>query len=528
VPDVEAQFSPPDDDPLRSASPSVDDMEARRARAAIEGRLFAGRPSRIKVGRYRVEGRIGAGGMGVVYRAHDPELARDVAVKVMNTQAVTDEQARLARARLVREARAMARLAHPNVIHVYDVGTVEDGVFIAMELVEGTSLDVWLAEEPRPWQEILRRFIDAGRGLAAAHDAGVVHRDFKPENVLMGDDGRVRVCDFGLAGGPASETTVPDANPADSGAHGELDSTDVGASLTRTGTLLGTPKYMAPEQELGSDVTERSDQFSFCVALHEALYGSPPYDGKTVASYRVAVRHGDVLPPPADTQVPSWIHDCILKGLQVEPEDRHVSMSALLDRLEEALADPRAGMARQRQRRWVGAGLAGTVALAGTLFALSFDRDEGSTTPAQPEVRTIVAEADPPAPDEEIRAVIPAEDTKDPPPPTPAASGEHPDEDAEAGEPPHDSAAEDATVPPIAKRTKPPARPRKSGRTCYFLQDKYSWLGESKGARSTLLRDQSCYVCRVARRTDTLSAPDGEPCRAYRICARETPDKCEG
>jgi serine/threonine protein kinase len=148
---TEAQFAPPEDEPQRKVTPSVDDVEARRAKAAIEGRLFSGPARRVKVGRYRVLGRIGAGGMGVVYKAHDPELARDVAVKLMNTDAVADSDAEQARGRLVREARAMARLAHPNVIHVYDVGTVEDGVFIAMELVEGESLGAWVKEGARPW-----------------------------------------------------------------------------------------------------------------------------------------------------------------------------------------------------------------------------------------------------------------------------------------------------------------------------------------------------------------------------------------
>ncbi|MEM9459761.1 MAG: serine/threonine-protein kinase, partial [Myxococcota bacterium] len=176
----EPSAAPATSDPLRHAAPAVDDVEARRARAAVESRLFSGPPQPVRVGRYRVEGRIGAGGMGVVYRAHDPELARDVAVKLMNADTAGSKDPSTARARLVREARAMARLAHPNVIHVYDVGTTDDGVFIAMELVEGHSLARWLEDETPAWREILRAYVAAGRGLAAAHAAGVIHRDFKP------------------------------------------------------------------------------------------------------------------------------------------------------------------------------------------------------------------------------------------------------------------------------------------------------------------------------------------------------------
>ena len=277
-------------------TPDVDDVEARRARAAIESRLFSGPPKRVKVGRYRVEGKIGAGGMGVVYRAHDPELARDVALKLMNTAAFADEaEASRARGRLVREARAMAKLAHPNVIHVYDVGAVDDGVFIAMELVDGDPLSKWIERERPSWRDTLRCYLDAGEGLAAAHEAGIVHRDFKPENVLLGSDGRVRVGDFGLAGGPGSETGRFELPPGDSG-KASVDEA-VSSSLTRTGALLGTPKYMAPEQESGRSATARSDQFGFCVALYEGLYGHPPFEGDTVAKYRQAVATESVRVP---------------------------------------------------------------------------------------------------------------------------------------------------------------------------------------------------------------------------------------
>jgi len=271
-------------DPIRLATPRIDDVEARRARAAVESKLFPGSTEPLRVGRYRILGRIGQGGMGVVYRAHDPELARDVAVKLMNAESLDEGETATARTRLIREARAMARLAHPNVIHVYDVGAVEDGVFIAMELVEGESLAAWVARAPRDWRDVLRHYVDAGRGLAAAHAAGVIHRDFKPENVLVGADGRVRVGDFGLAGAPAlaGAPSFDDMRSTDAA----LDVGAVEGTLTRTGALLGTPKYMAPEQEHGLVASDAGDQFSFCVALYEALYGQPPFAGTT--SRRIA------------------------------------------------------------------------------------------------------------------------------------------------------------------------------------------------------------------------------------------------
>ncbi len=216
------------------------------------------------VGRYVILDRIGAGGMGVVYAAYDPELDRRVALKLLRT----DRFAAPGHLRLLREAKALARLTHPNVVAVHDAGTFGDQVFVAMELVEGETLRQWLEAGARSWREVLDRLLAAGRGLAAAHAAGLVHRDFKPENVLLGRDGRVRVVDFGLAKALADAAEEPAA--PDSG--GELAS-----PLTEWGAVLGTPAYMAPEQIRGIAADARSDQFSFCVALYEALYGERPF-----------------------------------------------------------------------------------------------------------------------------------------------------------------------------------------------------------------------------------------------------------
>jgi serine/threonine protein kinase len=235
------------------------------------------------VGRYLVLDPLGAGGMGVVYAAYDPELDRKIAIKLL-APSVAHGSSSSEGQRLQREARALARLSHPNVVAVYDVGIASAQVFVAMELVEGQTLGAWLSAEPRTWQQVVRCFVDAGRGLAAAHAVGLVHRDFKPDNVLVGRDGKVRVSDFGLARatqpmpgeGPSQQEGTASASsvPGHEGRSGPQD-----GSLT--GARAGTPRYMAPEQWLGAATGPWTDQFSFCVALWEALYGELPFAGTT-------------------------------------------------------------------------------------------------------------------------------------------------------------------------------------------------------------------------------------------------------
>lgn len=198
------------------------------------------------IGRYVVLGSVGRGAMGVVLAAFDPELDRKIALKLLHSGSSSD-----GRARLQREAQALARLSHPNVIRVHDVGTHQDQVFIAMELVQGTTLDMWLQRRRPSWRTVVEMFIRAGEGLAAAHDAGMIHRDFKPANVLVSDDERVKVTDFGLARIDADPPAEPAAAP-DSGSG--LDSSS-SPTLTRTGSLMGTPAYMAPEQLMADQRT---------------------------------------------------------------------------------------------------------------------------------------------------------------------------------------------------------------------------------------------------------------------------------
>ncbi len=281
-----------------------------------------------KIGRFVVVGELGSGGMGVVYAGHDPELDRRVALKVLRAGAATEEE----RLRMQREGQAMARVTHPNVITVYEVGTVGSLVFLAEELLDAGTLGTWL-ERPRTIPEIVDKFVLAGRGLAAAHAAGLVHRDFKPDNVLLGKDGRVRVADFGLARalGPGDED-LPAATRANM-ARAQLDlSRNPMDALTRTGAVMGTPMFMAPEQHNGDRADARSDQFAFCIALYHALYGAWPFAGKTSVALADAVIGGRMEKPPK--AIPAPLRKLLLRGLATRPADRFPSMNALLAELD--------------------------------------------------------------------------------------------------------------------------------------------------------------------------------------------------
>jgi serine/threonine protein kinase len=280
-----------------------------------------------KIGRYMVLGMLGTGGMGLVLRAHDPELDRTIALKLVRPDRATKND----HVRLLREARAMARLSHPNVIPVYDAGTYEGQVFVAMEFVEGQTLKQWLAERPRPWRDVLDILVAAGRGIEAAHAAELVHRDIKPANVLIGRDGRVRVSDFGLAR-PALAVENAQPRSLSDPLSGEI--TPGGSSeLSR---LAGTPAYMAPER-LRGQADARSDQFSFAVTLYLALFGRHPFEGSTHQEVVARIEKQEVRPPPEGSEVPESVFSVITRALHPRSEDRYHSMGALLDELAEAV-----------------------------------------------------------------------------------------------------------------------------------------------------------------------------------------------
>jgi serine/threonine protein kinase/Flp pilus assembly protein TadD len=285
------------------------------------------------LGRYVVSQRLGHGGMGVVYAAYDPELDRKIAIKLISPVLSDSAPASEGRARLLREAQAMARLSHPNVIAVYDVGAFGDQVFIAMEYVEGITLSQWLAERKRDWREVLSILVQAGRGLAAAHAAGILHRDFKPDNVLVGDDGRARVVDFGLARA-AHAAGRPDAELPDDGT-GAARAVSARAGIlsvavTEPGKLMGTPAYMAPEQLMGEPVDARTDQFSFCVALYQAFYGELPFSAETVTALLDQMKHRRFQQATNGVRVPARVRKVLLCGLSRAREDRYESMDDLL------------------------------------------------------------------------------------------------------------------------------------------------------------------------------------------------------
>jgi tetratricopeptide (TPR) repeat protein len=314
------------------------------------------------VGRYTILGLLGSGGMGEVFAAYDPELDRKVAIKLLRPSA----EAADGRVRLLREAQAIAKLQHPSVVVVYEVGTIGDSVFVAMEFVAGQTLGAWMKKAKRSRHEVLQVFVAAGRGLEAAHTAGLVHRDFKPENVMVKDDGQVRVMDFGLA---HQEQESPE--PAQAPGSAEDSVRYLALKLTQTGALMGTPNYMAPEQFAMRPTDARTDQFSFCVALYEAVYGERPFGGDTVGELTDNVLSGVVRPAPARSSVPGWLRKALLRGLATQAEARFPSMTALLAALEN---DP-----GRRWRRWA-LGASAAAALVGVaVFANRLGEGHRST-----------------------------------------------------------------------------------------------------------------------------------------------------
>jgi serine/threonine-protein kinase len=281
-------------------------------------------PDGARLGRYVILRHIAAGGMGDVYVAYDESLDRKVAIKLLRSSDFSEWSLR-------REAQALARLSHPNVVQVYDIGHHQGQPFVAMEFVSGVTLSEWLTSKVRPPNDILRMFIQCGRGLVAAHESGLVHRDFKPANVVVGDEGRARVLDFGIVTGPSVD---PASSP-------DLDS-----------LKAGTPQYMSPEQLIGEQATAASDQFSFCVSLYRALYGQRPFLGEKLAELQANVVGGKIQTPPSG-KAPDWVTPILTRGLAREASARHPSLAALLSAIEARLPqspglDPNASRSARR------------------------------------------------------------------------------------------------------------------------------------------------------------------------------------
>ena len=331
------------------------------SRGNIDGLVQRG----AKLDRYTVLERLGIGASGIVYSAYHPALDRKIAVKVLLGPGVDDESSPR-RHRFLREAQALARLSHPNVVTVHDVGVFEGRPFIAMEFVDGVTLGAWLRERQRPVAEVLSVFAAAGRGLAAIHEQGLVHRDFKPDNVMVAaargskrDSGwRVRVMDLGVA--RLLDAEEPAESDAPEQERAQRSASALHMSMTEHGALVGTPAYMAPEQIDGRDVDERSDQFAFCVALWEALYGKRPFGGGSPGEILAAVSEGRIEGPPVRSRADRRLRRILERGLAVDPSTRWPSMDALLHELEH---DP------SQVRRWAYLGVGGLILIMGALAA---------------------------------------------------------------------------------------------------------------------------------------------------------------
>ena len=325
----------------------------------------------VQIGKYKLGRLLGEGGMGQVWAAHDPDLDRDVALKLLRAEKAAPQL----RTRLLREARAMARLKHPNVLTVYEVGSEGDRDYIAMELVDGMNLDQWLATTPAK-SDVWHALLAAGRGLAAAHRAGLVHRDFKPHNVLRSTDGRVLVTDFGLARGVGDEPLQP--VPATMSTPIELDVTldaqgkdsVLDSPLTQTGALIGTPAYMAPEQYTGSPPDPRTDQFAFCVTVWQAVTGERPFQGQTLDELRKQTSRGVSKIPAKLTR---RVRAVLTRGLDPDPSKRWDGLDELLAALERA---------QHRPRRWMLATATATV--VASLVSLATRHKEPAKAPPSP------------------------------------------------------------------------------------------------------------------------------------------------
>ncbi len=328
-------------------------IQYEQQRNDVHAALFGAPIATTRIGRFVVLEKLGQGGMGVVFAAYDPELDRKVAIKLMREDSDRSEEHRV---RTRREAQSMARLSHPNVVQMFEVGEHDGQLFLAMEFVRGRTLGAWLSDHRgdvpgRSWQEVIDVFVQAGRGLMAAHAAGLVHRDFKPDNVMVGNDGRVRVMDFGLARPGESSAALSTIRAISSTTRG--DASALTRSLTSTGAILGTPAYMSPEQFESADVDARSDQFSLCVSLYEGLYGERPFSGDTWNTLMVSVLAGQLRQPPAHTQVPAWLRTVVIRGLERKPSARWPSIKELLAAIEGELS--RANRRRRSRRLMIGA-----------------------------------------------------------------------------------------------------------------------------------------------------------------------------
>jgi len=321
-------------------------LQATLLAATLTADGSVARPPPRRIARFAVLRELGRGAMGVVFAGYDEELDRRVAIKLVDLGDRSD--ASFGRNQLLREAQALARLTHPNVVAVFEAGVHDDRVYLAMEYVHGVDLQQWLAAGPRGWRAVVATFLQAGAGLQAAHEVGLVHRDFKPSNVLVGADGRVRVADFGLAiprGDGVGDAPVPQDMDLERSLGG---SRRLAATIASAGALVGTPAYMAPEMFRRESASAATDQYALCAALYEALYGRLPFAADSLDALARQVLGADVPGAPPDPTVPAWLHALVLRGLARDPARRFPDLAALL---AELARDPEGERRRRRTRR---------------------------------------------------------------------------------------------------------------------------------------------------------------------------------
>lgn len=347
--------------PIADTDPA-EDLDAALARSRVLALMFDAQEALPHVGRYKLSRKLGEGGMGAVYLGHDAQLDREVAIKLLPAHRQTHD----ARERMLREAQGLARLSHPNVVQLYEVGEHERGLFLAMEFVDGQTLREHLQARAKDlgWRACLELLVQAGRGLAAAHAASLVHRDVKPDNILVGNDGRVRVADFGLVHGRRNFVDTEDSTNAETspGRSASL----LERSLTVRDSIVGTPAYMAPEQHRGESCDALVDQFAFCVVAWEALFGQRPFAGRDLTTLRDSVLDGKITIPSDSKGVPRSVRLVLGRGLAVEPNKRWANMNALLHALGRA-----AGVRRRRMLAALALAFVGAAATA----AFVYDQD---------------------------------------------------------------------------------------------------------------------------------------------------------
>jgi tRNA A-37 threonylcarbamoyl transferase component Bud32 len=324
-----------------------------------------------RVGRWRVEHTLGIGAMGIVYACRDPETSRRAAIKVLHPRPYDGEDTDSA-GWLRHEARALARLSHPGIVGVQGVGEIDGLPFMAMELIEGTTLGGWLQTRKRAPHQIARIFRDVADAVAAAHDASLVHGDLKPDNIMVDVTGRVRVMDFGLA------EALGGSRPAPIDLEDSSDDLDAEATRRTASTPRGTPAYMAPERLSGAAGDPATDQFSLCVTFYEALYGQRPFSGRTPAQLYFRATRPVLCVAPPDKDVPAWLHAIVTRGLAVDPHHRWTDLRRLVRALD-------AGLRRRCVRRWSGFGAIAAIALVGLGSASTIAATPCAPAPARVE-----------------------------------------------------------------------------------------------------------------------------------------------